>query len=182
MSSETDENRFYDGKQFNKRRPPEEPLDYSPSSGAKESHKKEYDSEAPQSHDGRAETRTKFYPEEGSDNIDYEWLAKLNDGLYRGNDKHRENHAERRRDMEIFCSATNLKEYKMERCKYLLQKVENGKRHESNEVLILSIISLVANENERMIRQEDTFQELCESCNVTRSQIRNSREKLRDIL
>jgi len=179
MSDDTDENRFYDNERFHKRRPPEEPLDYAPSSGAKESHKKEFDETAPQSHDGRARTRTKFYPEEGSDNIDYERLAILNDGLHSENRKQRYYDAERRRDMDIFCSTLNLHENDKERCQYLLQKIDDVRTHKSGEVAILAIISLVANENERMIRQEETFQELCDSCNVTRSQIRNSRKKLR---
>jgi len=183
MSSDTtdDEQRYYDGADFQQKRPPEEPVDYSPSSGAQDTHTG-YNDSAPHSHDGRAQTRTKFYAEEGNDNIDYARLAKLNDGLDDNEQWKRRNAAERRRDMETFCSTFDFTDTDVERCHYLLESVENGQRHQSDEVLVLAIITLVANENDRMIRQEGAFQELCDTCEVTRSQIRNSRDKLRDKL
>lgn len=180
-SETTDEQRYYEDGQYQRKRPPEEPVDYSPSSGAQDTHKG-YNDSAPHSHDGRAQTRTKFYAEEGNDNIDYARLAKLNDGLHDNYSEGRKNKAERRRDMDIFTSTVNFNETDSERCQYLLESVDDVNKHRSGESLILAIITLVANENDRMIRQEDTFQELCDNCNVTRQQIRNSRERLRDIL
>jgi len=167
-----------------KKRPPEEPLDYSPSSGAVDSFQKEYDVAAPRSHDGRALTRTKFYPSESSDNseINYTRLAKLNDGMYSEKRDDRKREAQRLRDLDAFCSTLNITQTDKERCLYLHNQVEDIRRHETDEVLLLAIITLVANENERMIRQEDMFNDICESCSVTRSQIRNSRDKLRDKL
>jgi len=41
MSDDTDENRFYDDERFHKRRPPAEPLDYSPSSGPVGAHERQ---------------------------------------------------------------------------------------------------------------------------------------------
>jgi len=176
-----DEQRYYEDSTFQRKRPPEEPVDYSPSSGAQDTHTG-YNDSAPHSHDGRAQTRTKFYAEKGNDNIDYARLAKLNDGLYSKENQYQKHDAERRRDIDIFCSTLSFNDTDTERCQLLLQSVDDVSTHHSGESLILAIISLVANENDRMIRQEDTFQELCDNCNVTRQQIRNSRERLRDSL
>jgi len=169
----------YDDK---RKRPPEEPLDYSPSSGPVGSHAKEYELTAPHSNDGRSKTVTKFYDNGEGESIDYDKLAKINDGMYSDKSDKRRRRAERRRDMDVFTDVCNFPSHSRDRAHHILDNIEDVRRHESDETLLLAIISLVANENERMIRQEDSFQSICESCSVTRKQIRNSRKKLRDKL
>lgn len=158
-----------------------EPLDYSPSSGAKGAEEKIYDATAPQDHDGRSETETTFNPSEGNDTRDYDRLAKINDGIYPEDNSEGTKRANLQRDLDIFADIIGFDGIQRRRCQQLMDSVEDGRRFQNDEVLLLSTITYVANEGKRRIRSEDCFQSLRETCNVKKSEIRRARNKLREL-
>lgn len=177
----SDKEESYDEER--RRKENEEPLDHSPSSGPPGSTQKDFEASAPQSNDGRSETRTTFYAQEAdNDEIDYRKLAKINDGHYFEGSEERRRRAEQRRDVDIITTKFGFNESQKERSLYLLSQVENGQRFESDQILALTIATIVANEDDWMIRQEDEFEELLDLCNADRGRIRKAREKLREYL
>jgi hypothetical protein len=163
-----------------RRRRQREPLDFSPSSGPQGSVEKIRDVEDPISHDGRAKTKTTFYANQGGGDTDWDRLAKINDGLFDNDARRRGRDADRKRDLRIFSEVCELTDHQQKRSLYILDCVEDVPQYQSDEVLLLSIISLVANEDDRRIRGEEQFRSLREDCHVPPSRIRKARERLRE--
>jgi len=161
--------------------PYEGKLDFSPSSGAKGAEQKIYDATAPTEHDGRSDTKTTFNPTEGNDTVDYEHLREVNDGLYPDDNAAGRKVANLHRDLDIFTDVCTMDDVAQQRCEQLLERVEDGRRFQRDEVLLLATITFVANENQRRIRSEECFQSLRKTCNVQKSEIRRAREKLRPL-
>jgi hypothetical protein len=161
-------------------------IDYSPSSGPKGAGKRIYDATAPRAHDGRAKTNTKFHAKESDGgHPDYWRLAKINDGLYSDDDDKRRGKMERRRDVETFTGIVEFSDRQVKRVLALLERAEaqgSCDIYQSNEVLILALLTIVANRDNQMIRQDERFKELLETCNVKRSELRKGRQKLRETI
>jgi len=162
--------------------PYEGKLDFSPSSGAKGAEQKIYDATAPTENDGRSKTVTKFNAEEGFDGRNYERLGKINDGMYSDDLDVRVKRADVRRDIDIFTDRVDFSPLEQKRAHQLLRRIEDIRRFQRDEVLVLSIITMVANENNRRIRENKTFETLRDTCNVKKSEIRAARSKLREKL
>jgi len=175
-------------------------LDYSPSSGAVGSHEHAYD-DAPQSHDGRARTHTKFYPEEASDpSRNWKRMAQMQDGAYDLDDtehKARVRTAERQRDLDIFAEQLRLTVEQRKIAQYIFDRVPSVEPYDSNEALLVAICTVAVNRStthvppnadpstERELRQlqgTDRLRDLRETLNVTKDQLRAARRTLHDQL
>jgi len=173
-----------------RRKETRERLDRSPSSGPVGSEEKSYDHSAPTSHDNRAKTRTTFFANEASNDVDdvhpaemkvdYDYLAKLNDGLHDNERKSRKRKAEKKRDLEIFADRAKLTPVQTQDVFYLVESIDDLGSFHSEEVFLLAAITMVANIHGRRIRKEYDYDDLRESCNVNRKTIRKARQKIRD--
>jgi len=90
--------------------------------------------------------------------------------------------ADVRRDIDIFTDRVDFSPLEQKRAHQLLRRIEDIRRFQRDEVLVLSIITMVANENNRRIRENNTFGTLRDTCNVGKSEIRAARSKLREKL
>jgi len=113
--------------------------------------------------------------------VNYDWIAKLNDGLYDSDRKSRKRKAERKRDLEIFANCAELTSDQKQNVFYLNDLIENIGSFHSEESFLLSLITMVANVHGRRIRGEEAFDELREDCNVNRKTIRKGRRKIREM-
>lgn len=125
-----------------------------------------WDETASPTNDGRSQTRTTFYGKgsilrsDGS-RVAYSDLSKLNDGLYARERQTQNSWANRMRLIDIFCSYLGCGRDVNERTKYLSEGVEFQELGPySTDIALLSLISIVANNRGRWIRDEDGFRQL----------------------
>lgn len=137
--------------------------------------------DAPVEHDGRAETRTGFDPREADDSHRWQRLNRLHDG--KGSGKTGINRANRKRKARTLSSKLELTPHQVERSLYVIEDVgrlDRGFAHYSLETILLSVISLVANEDGRWIRDEAMFKRLCRETDTSLADVRNCRQIVRD--
>lgn len=114
--------------------------------------------------DGRSTTRTMFYAEDA--NYDspvieqrYRWLAKLNDGVGEKGRFTANYNADVRRFIQTLGGHLELTAYQVDRVIYVMADLNlNTFGPYSYEKISMAVISLVANEDRRLIRDEPIFQ------------------------
>lgn len=142
----------------------------------------EIDEQAPQDHDGRAETRTGFNPREAPSGERDKWrrLNTINDGWPRDSES-QNTAAEQRRWAQTFSEALGMTPFQKERVEYVVEGLNMGHMaHYSSTMVVLAIVSLVANEDDRWIRDEEGFRDMMEDVGVTMHEIKRIRLLVRD--
>lgn len=121
-------------------------------------------------------------------NSKWKWLSHLNQGVgedSRSTDNH---NADVERCVDVLCSSLDCTSITQERVHYLIERFDLKQLHQNApyEAIVLATITMVANErvdgrhSVRFIRQEDSFDELLESLDVTRDTIRTIRQSIRE--
>lgn len=155
-------------------------LDYSPASGGPGASEHNYDAEAPLDHDGRSQTQTTFYGwEVDHPEIDYERLAKLNDGKFANDIKDQRRHTERLQDLQIVAEELRCSDRVIERARQMLDNVDDVRQFQSDEVVVVTVLTLAANEHGTRLRDRERFDEMCKMLGITRSRVRKAREQWR---
>lgn len=140
----------------------------------------EIDENAPQEHDGRASTRTGFDPRESDDPRKWRRLGAYQDGVWNPDRDQQNNAADQRRFVSMFSSQLGLSNYQKERCLKISADLNFAHMaHYPTETVVLSIISLVANEDGRWIRDEHQFHVLVRDVGATMKDIRSCRQLVR---
>lgn len=118
-----------------------------------------------------------------SDGDGYRWkrLKGLDDGKGEADRKADKDEQGYRRDLHAWSSQLQLTNAQLDRAEYLFGLVDMAKAGTiSSEALILAAISLAANEDQRMIKQEDIFHTIRDSAGVGRKTLRTARQRIRD--
>lgn len=140
----------------------------------------EIDQNAPQDHDGRAETRTGFNPRESPDEEKWRRLNTLNDDGRHPLRAVQNRAADRGRYVQTLCAALDMSPYHKERVQYIVDGLNmSHMAHYNSQMVVLAIISLVANEDGRWIREEEMFRNLMEDVDVTLRQLKKIRALVR---
>lgn len=114
-------------------------------------------------HDGRAETRTFYYPSEAPETKQHRFTRMLRwqEGERSPERDIKNNAADLRRWVSIFCTTVELGDYQTERTESIAEGLNmKHMAHYSTEEVILGIMSLVANEDGRFVRDESEFKQL----------------------
>lgn len=133
--------------------------------------------------DGRSQTVTKFYADEAADGDQqqYRRLAKLNDGMRSPERRSQNQAADRKRYIETFCSRLDMSPYHTERITIIESEINmSHMAHFSSQQTILGIVSLVANEDNWFIRDDETFRDLMDGIGVTLKELRTIRQLIRE--
>ena len=136
--------------------------------------------------DGRSDTRTFFYPEEGEyESKDrerqFKRMIRWQDGEGDSGRAAANFKADMKRTAETFCSAVEFNSYQRERVLHVMEVLDiNSYGHYSTEKILLAVMSLVANEDRRLLRDEDSFRELCHSVGMTLEEVRKVRRMTRE--
>lgn len=126
--------------------------------------------------DGRSKTRTFFYPSEADDERRYRRLIRWQDGEGDTQRAVENRAADRRRTIDIFCGHLGMGTYQRERVKSIMEDLNmSHMAHYSSEKVILAIISLVANEDGWLIRDNETYRDLIRDVNSSLKEIRKIR-------
>lgn len=151
-----------------------------PQDGAKSAEDSYRDDVSLEAADGRSQTETYFHPDNApSDKIAlYRRLYRIQEGV-RVNDgerRGRNREVDRKRDAETVMSQLRMPSGQQDRVETILKDYDiNGIRAEK---VIFAVISLVCNENNRRVREEDRWNELRESFNINSDELRVIRSKV----
>ena len=126
------------------------------------------DANATPEHDGRAVTNTGWNPNDMDTKEEqrrWRYLNTLNDGYRSSERKEKNREANRRRDAKTFMCELGCSEYQKNRVLYLIDSFDGGSMGGTtdDETLIMGIISLVMDEDDRSnreIRNEQCWDEL----------------------
>lgn len=132
--------------------------------------------------DGRSDTRTFFYPSQAPERQQrkFKRLIRWQDGEGDSQRDVENRAADRRRAVETFCGHLDMTPYHRERVKHVMEGVNmSHMAHYSSEKVILAIISLVANEDNRFIRDEPTFRNLLNDVGSDLRELKRIRELVR---
>lgn len=170
-------------------------FDYEESYGV--SNANEDETSVPRSHDGRSKMATGFNntdvdPEkrtyirrDGQWRDKWKWLNQVHDGArteYLVEDNGSANRrADAKRDAQTFGNTLELTPPQRRRACAIIEDLDS--LHVGSiptEASVLAILTLVANQDERMIRTEPTWNELTEVLDVQRSSIRKARQHFRE--
>ena len=139
-------------------------------------------------HDGRSDTRTFFYV----DDRDVEYASKKQRDMYQRLIRHQEGigdpersihnyKADRRRMIHTFTNQCELSRHQSERVQEIIDSISiNTFGHYSTESVIVAAISLAANEEGRVVRDEDTFIELTKAIGMDYNKLRRVRQLIRE--
>ena len=136
--------------------------------------------------DGRSQTRTTFLAGEASYASEkrynqYKRLAKVNDGMWDSNRGADNFKADMRRMAKTFCSQLELNSRQQERTLWVMKNLSvNSFGHYSTEKVIMAVISLVANEDRRLIRDEPEYRELVSAVGMTMDEVKRVRIMVRE--
>jgi len=136
--------------------------------------------------DGRSNTRTTFLAGEASYDSErrynqYKRLAKVNDGMWDSNRAADNFKADMRRITKTFCSQVELNSRQQERVQWVMDDMDiNSFGSYSTEKVLLGVMSLVANEDRRLLRDEDSFRGLVVSVEMTMDEVKRVRQLIRD--
>lgn len=162
-------------------------LDAADGSGSASKLDERIDDEAVIEHDGRAETRTFFYPEQASASSQEQFrrLIRWQEGEGSPQRDVRNRAADRRRYVDTFCGRLDMTEYQRERVKRVVDGINmSHMAHYNSQKVILAIISLVADEDASRhgtpMRDRDTFQTLVDEVNSSAMEVRKIRLLVRD--
>lgn len=133
--------------------------------------------EAPQEHDGRADTRTGFDPRDASDPDKYRRLVPWQEGQWDTTRRARNQEADCNRWVSMFSSAMGLSPHQKKRCGAIMDgfNMKFAGTYKT-ETVVLAAISIVANEDNRWIRDENEYKELLRDVGATLKDIRKCRQ------
>lgn len=180
--------RYRNGKQqpSEPRQPPGNYEDFWLSRGPGDGSARQLDAEMDQmaivEHDGRASTRTFFYPEQAPEHqqSQYRRLIRYQEDAWSGM-KNQQRAADRKRTAENFCGFLGMTPYQKERVKKVTESFSmQTMAYFSSPKVILGIISLVANEDNRWIRDEEVFRELMHNTDTTLEELKTIRRMVRE--
>ncbi len=143
------------------------------------------DEEAIIEHDGRSTARTFYYVEEAPEHKRKQFKRMLQHQEDMYHPSRSRAGANFRADMErtakTFCSQCELNSYQTERVLHVMDDLDvNSYGHYSTEKVILAVISLVANEDQRLIRDEPEYRDLVEQVGMTLEEVRKVRLMTRE--
>ncbi len=154
----------------------------------------EIDAQTISERDDRGQTRTGFNPSEASDGIMSksvtrdgkeqtfaQWLRTLQDG-YRDSSRKEENmREEERKFIETTTSFLGMTEYQSERVKHIIDGMNfRYLGPYPMETAVLATISIVANEDDRWIREEDEYERLVSDIDSSMKDIKNVRQLVKN--
>lgn len=133
-------------------------------------------------HDGRAETRTFYYPSEAPEGRRRRMARMLRwqEGERAPERDAQNKEADRFRWVDTFTSELEMTDLQQERVQLVVDEV--NMKHMANysaEKVILGIITLVANEDDRWIREEDGFRGLMTDLDSDLDEIKSIRKLIR---
>jgi hypothetical protein len=132
-------------------------------------------------HDGRASTRTFFYPEQAAEQHRdrYYRMLQYQEDKWSGM-KNAQRRADRMRTVGNFCGQLDMSTYHRNRVTEVMDSIEmSHMAHYSSPLVILAIISLVANADGRFIRDETQFRNLMRDIDTSLNELKNVRELVR---
>jgi hypothetical protein len=172
----TEPERYYDELPPSNK-PEPHALDYAEGNGAASSLDELIDQNAIIENDGRSNTRTFFYPFEADDESTYSRLIRWQDGEGSPSRKEDNRGADRKRWVETFGAQLSLTDFQIERTKHVLDTLPLAHMaHYSTEKVICAIISLVADEDGRFIRDELAYKRLVDDIDSGPAEVRSIRE------
>lgn len=153
-------------------------------------------------HDGRSRTRTSFYHNdepEGNDHTvrkfgktyqnKWEWLYELQEERHGVENDWGKEQSKAKRDLQTWMNQLHCTDVQIEWACQIYDNIpkESGEKGYvgtiSVEAVLLGIITLVLNADvSRRVRDEDQFQEIRNSCGVTKTIIKTVRKRLRPLL
>lgn len=157
-------------------------FDVADGSGAASAIEELIDENAVIEHDGRASTRTFFYVAEAAERSkrQFERMIRLQEGEGDPQRDVENRAADRRRTVDGFCSQLDMSDYHKERVEHVVGGLNmSHMAHYSSPKVILAIISLIANEDDRFIRDEETFRDLMTDVGTSLDELKNIRELVR---
>lgn len=105
-----------------------------------------------------------------------QWLMTLQDGHRAPNRDVDNSKADDRRYSDTFTSALDMTTHQRRRVERIVDSVNmKHMAHYPSEIVILGIISIVANEDDRWVRDEHTFKELVTSLDGSMDDVKNAR-------
>lgn len=158
-------------------------FDVGSGSGAASSIDELIDENAVIENDDRSETRTFFYPSEAAN---WHWqraqrLARLQDGHRSPERKEQNRGADRRRWAESFGAKLGMSANRIDRVKHIVEGMNMAHMgYYSSSKIILATISLVANEDDRFIRDEIGYKELMRDVDTDMDELKQMRRLIRD--
>lgn len=140
----------------------------------------EIDRTAPQDNDGRSQTRTGFNPYESPDPSKWQRLNQLNDGWRSPERKDQNRYADRKRYVDTFCDQLDMTPYQRDRVWEIARSIDMSRMGRySSQQTILAIVTIVANEDRRMIRDEYMFHHLVRRTDLSMDEIRTLRQMVK---
>lgn len=140
--------------------------------------------------DGRSMTRTymSYSYDDSDDELNWDKLRKINDGMYASERSQQNDSAKARRDFKSFCNILGLSDLEIERGMYIFKNIDNlkdvGSVDNTLESVILGIATLVTDENcnklENRLTNKDIFEVMCKSNDVSKTDIRRVRTRIRE--
>lgn len=133
-------------------------------------------------HDGRASTRTFFYPEEADDaHVErFQRLIQWQEDKWSGM-KNAQRAADRMRTIGNFCGTLDMSPHQQRRVECIVDGINmSHMAHYSSQKVIIAVVSLVANEDGRFIRDEGAFRDLLVDVGSDLDEVKNVRSLIRD--
>lgn len=134
-----------------------------------------------ESNDGRSQGNTMMMPYQDNgltkdQKSRYNYLAKLNDGMYEDSRGQENKKADQRRIVDVYGSELALSEYQIDRLKHIIANVSLMFGRYKYEKSILAFVTLVCDESGRHVRDEAEFNVLMQAMDVNSKQLRSLRK------
>lgn len=140
------------------------------------------DQNAVSAHDGRASTRTFFYTSEAPERTQrkFKRLYRHQEGVGEPQRDVNNRAADRMRTVENFCGFLDMSTYHRERVTYIADGLNMAHMaHYNSDKVILAVISLVANEDDWFIRDNQIYRDLMDSVGTDMKELRRIRDLIR---
>lgn len=139
------------------------------------------DDQAVIEHDGRAKTRTGFDPRDSDDPETWQRRLDIQDGKWNRDENPGRAKAVQKRTAMTWCNALEMTTLQEDRVVWLLERIEtNLFGTYSYEDIIIGLITIVANEDGRWIRDEEKFRDICRANDLSMKRVRSIRSKMRE--
>jgi len=141
------------------------------------------DKEAVIENDGRSNTRTFFYPSSAPSDKQKQFkrMIRWQDGEGSSDRAMKNRAADKSRYIDTFCSYIGMSSYHMDRVQHIMDSINmRYMAHYSSQMVVLAIISIVANEDNWFIRDEDDYRRLLKDTDTSLRDISNIRQLVRE--
>lgn len=152
---------------------------------AAETPRVKFDQSAVENNDGRGDHSSMFYGKDAppEKREQFTKLASMNEGMWESGRDHKtkSNASDKANFARMCCSNLEMTDYQKERVLWLTERVKvNMFGHYSYEHVILALISIVANEDGRWVRDENTFRTMTAENGLGLKEIRRLRIMMKD--